>query len=375
MNQTEIETRLGRAIGAVAEIPAGYALLGRGDGVGVIVSSFPNRTVYIFGTNVAGEAKLAQNINITSFNNTDVNRTRFEGLRVKLGYPNYDPLVLYVTAYDSGEGMTALNGMSLNEEQTANAQFPDVGKIINLRLSPNNPTDLNIFVGPSGYYDISGAWHWFGGDGLDDDFTTDIAALSGTHQMAVVYLNTATGNLGRVLSTAVAGGSADKDTLDAATIAALTFAAGYILCGAVHLYAGQTAIVEADIYRSNDPRVLFPTPLTSYATLTTTDATQSTLASIAVTELQMMTITATINGVKSDYSASCGGTLTAVVRRATAGNVTLVGSVTADVHEDSAGSPTFTLDVNTGTQSARVRVTGIVAESWLWSVKYSTLVT
>lgn len=369
MNQAELERRLGHAIGAVGEIGAGYALLGRGDGAGVIVSSFPNRTVYIFGSNVAGEAKLAQGINLTA-----INKISLEGLRVKLGYPNYDPLVLYVTAYDSGEGVAALGGLSLNEQQQAAAQFPDVGRIVNGRLSPNNPTDLNIFVSPFPYYDLNGVWHSFGGDGLDTDFTSDIAALSSQHQMAVVYFDVSTGNLGRVLSTAVTGGVGDKDTLDATTIAGLTFAAGYILVGTVHLYAAQTTIEETDIYRSADPRVIYPTPLTSYATLQTTNNTQTTIASVSVAELSLVTITGTFSGAKSDYSAALSGTFVASVRRASGGNATLVG-VTVTSNEDSAGTPTFTVDADTASQTARLRCTGITAETWNFAVKYSCLVT
>jgi len=122
-----------------------------------------------------------------------------------------------------------------------------------------------------------------------------------------------------------------------------------------------------------DMRPKFSPPTRRSATLTTTNNTTTTIASIAVAELQAMTITVTVTGSKSDYSASCGGTLTAVVRRASGGNVTLVGSVTTDIHEDSGGSPTFTLDVDTGTQTARIRVTGISAEDWLWKCRYETL--
>lgn len=264
ITKDEINERIRKAVGSVAELPAGYALLGRGDGAGAIVASFTARTVYISGTNVAGQARLAQSINITLFTNPAVNRIQFEGVRVKLGYPNYDPKVLYVTSFDTGEGMDALGGLTLNEQQQQAAQYPDIGKITNLRLMPDNPPSLNIFVAPTSYYDLNGQWHWFGGDGLTDDFTDDVAALSGQHQMAVVYLDVTTGELGRALSPAVTGGVDQKDTLDVATIDDLAdasgFSAGQILCGAVHLYDGQTTIEETDVYRSADPRVIYQTP-------------------------------------------------------------------------------------------------------------------
>lgn len=363
--ETELKQRLGRAIGAVGEIPAGYAYLGNSSRV--IVSSFPNRTVYISGTNLGAEAKLAQNISLLSINNT-----KYAGARVKLGYPNYDQQVLYVTAFDTGEGVSALNGLMPPEQHTQDAIYPDIGKILNGRLTVNNPTDLNIHVAPFAYYDLDGHWRSFGGDGLDTDFTADIAALSGEHQMAVVYYDVTTRNLGYLLSTAVTGGEADKDTLDASTIEDLVSAAGYIFVGAVHLYDGQTTIEETDIYRTADPRVVYPTPLTSVATLTTSNNTQTTIASIAVSELQHITITGTFSGVKSDYSAAISGTFVAGVRRATAGDATLVG-VTVTSNEDSGGTPSFTVDADTVTDTARMRCTGITAETWNWVARYQTL--
>lgn len=133
---------------------------------------------------------------------------------------------------------------------------------------------------------------------------------------------------------------------------------------------GTDTLLSSDPAKSVDLRQFVNSNPERIFTVTTTDATVTTLASIAIAELQMATITAVINGVKSDYSAAIGGTLNAVVRRATGGNVTLVGSATTDIHEDSSGTPTFTLDVDTGTQTARFRVTGISAETWVWTVNY-----
>lgn len=116
------------------------------------------------------------------------------------------------------------------------------------------------------------------------------------------------------------------------------------------------------------------TPDTTTATVGTSDATATTLASIAVAEASLLTITGTFSGVKDDYSAAISGTFVAGVRRATAGDATLVG-VTVTSNEDSSGTPSFTVDADIGTESARLKVTGIAAETWNWSVRYSTLVT
>lgn len=110
------------------------------------------------------------------------------------------------------------------------------------------------------------------------------------------------------------------------------------------------------------------------ASVTTTDATETTVVSIPVDEGAVLTITGRVTAYISDLTAACGGTFTAVVRRAVGGNVALVGSVTADVHDDSGtGSPTFTVDVDTGTQTARIRWTGVASEDWTARTKYEVL--
>lgn len=108
------------------------------------------------------------------------------------------------------------------------------------------------------------------------------------------------------------------------------------------------------------------------AELTTTNNTQTTIASIAIAEASLLTLTGTFSGVKSDYSAAISGTFVAGVRRASGGDATLVG-VTVTSNEDSGGTPAFTVDADTGTDTARMRVTGITSEDWNWVVTYRTL--
>ncbi len=118
---------------------------------------------------------------------------------------------------------------------------------------------------------------------------------------------------------------------------------------------------------------LYPDP-TETATVATTDATETTIASIPVAEASLLTITGTFSGVLDDYSAAISGTFVAGVRRASGGNATLVG-VSVTSNEDSGGTPAFTVDADTGTQTARLRVQGISSENWNWSVKYQVLTT
>lgn len=109
-----------------------------------------------------------------------------------------------------------------------------------------------------------------------------------------------------------------------------------------------------------------------YASVQTTDATATTLASVSVSEQDCITVRALVRGAKSDYSAAVGGWVTGVVRRATGGNATLAG-VDSGVVEDASGSPTFTIDADTSTQTARIRVTGEAATTYNWTCRYEVL--
>lgn len=150
----------------------------------------------------------------------------------------------------------------------------------------------------------------------------------------------------------------------------LTVTPGYIPVGAVVLQNGQTTITGAEMWA--DFHYHF-SAVEGRATVQTTDATVTTIASVSVAEDEVVTVTATVSGAIADYSAAIGGTLMIVARRAAGGNVTLVGSVTTDVEEDSGSSPTFTADVDTGTQTVRVRVTGVAAETWNWRCTFDVL--
>lgn len=127
---------------------------------------------------------------------------------------------------------------------------------------------------------------------------------------------------------------------------------------------GTTALVEAD--DGVDAALNL-----KQAQVQTTDATQTTIASISVAEDQLVLIHALVQALRSDASEAYAAIKMAAVRRAAAGNVTLVGSV-VDIaeQEDSGGAPDATLDVDTGTQTARIRVTGEAAKTFNWKVTY-----
>ncbi|NBW12385.1 MAG: hypothetical protein EBR82_30570, partial [Caulobacteraceae bacterium] len=103
---------------------------------------------------------------------------------------------------------------------------------------------------------------------------------------------------------------------------------------------------------------------------TTTNATATTLASISVPAGDAVVVKAIVVGKKDDESAGAARELLIAARRATAGNVTQIGVAHGTLVEDSAGTPAIDADVDTGTQTVRIRVTGIASETWRWIARY-----
>lgn len=252
----DTEAAIHRALGNVTTRPAGDGYLGKGDGSGVIVADISKRTLWVQANK--GEPPtpmpLVTEIDIRSFIGV---RHELEGMRVTLGIPPRQT-VLYVTGYDQGEGLAAVGGITPSEQLASKAQFPDVGSIINFRLSPNNPADTEIYINPGWYKAADGLPAFWGGDSTVDLLTDAIAALSASeHQMAVVYIDNATGEPAIITNTAESGGINDKQVFDTTSIMEMAHSAGEVLTGAVHLYYGQTTIAEDDIYRSSAPRLMF----------------------------------------------------------------------------------------------------------------------
>lgn len=106
------------------------------------------------------------------------------------------------------------------------------------------------------------------------------------------------------------------------------------------------------------------------ATTTTTDDTETTALSVAVAEAEAVLLKAQVTALRDDYSEMYWATLNAGARRASAGNVTLVGTPTVDSDNDSSGTPAVTADVDTGSQTLRVRVTGESSKNFIWTVHY-----
>jgi len=109
----------------------------------------------------------------------------------------------------------------------------------------------------------------------------------------------------------------------------------------------------------------------------TTDATATTLWSLVVDEQTCVTVFALVSGLRDDHSEAITGMLIGGVRRDGGGNATTTGSPTVTSTEDSSGTPSFTLDADTGTQTARIRVTGEGSKNidWTATVIYMVVTT
>lgn len=108
------------------------------------------------------------------------------------------------------------------------------------------------------------------------------------------------------------------------------------------------------------------------ATVSTSDATVTTILAYAMTTSSAITIQARIIGVKTDYSAALVARLTAGWVRG-AGSPALIGTGDLYVDENSSGAPIVSVDADAGTNSARIRVQGVAAESWSWKIQYSVV--
>lgn len=103
----------------------------------------------------------------------------------------------------------------------------------------------------------------------------------------------------------------------------------------------------------------------------TTDATNTvpTGAYVAVSEGQVVLVRARVVARVSNLSAALGVEMWGIYRRASGGNVGIVGSLQGTVQEDSASAPSFTLVADTGNQRVNAQVTGVAAQVWNWKVE------
>jgi putative hemolysin len=108
----------------------------------------------------------------------------------------------------------------------------------------------------------------------------------------------------------------------------------------------------------------------SDTTVTTNDATPTTLKSVAVPNNQSITMYADIVAAKADYSAAIGGNVEATARRA-GGSLTLVGAPVVNLNTDSGGSPDLNIVVSGN--NFILQVTGEAATTYNWKALVRTV--
>jgi len=343
--------------------------LGKGDGTGTIVFSSSERLVHFFEGTLGGEirsqgvALLPSGVGIPLRNSKNN-----EGLDIQLRYgPGEQYPEVFKLLKDAYIGS---DGRSPEDQDRDRGLTPALAQLDTLRLRVVSNSNVVMVKGTYFYVRPStGQWRTVTDSALDLDGDID-ALTSGQHQLALVYFDAETGSLQRVLGTALTASATppNRSEFKDYSVANLTLPAYAIPSMAVYLYYGQ-ALAEADLYRAYDPRPLFQPTMQRWAALATSDATVTVALSIAVAEKSAITITGTVIGTNSDYSASIGGTFSATVRRATGSDVALVGTPTiTTTHDSGTGTPAVTIAEDTGTQSLIAYVQGIAAEGWLWRI-------
>jgi len=108
------------------------------------------------------------------------------------------------------------------------------------------------------------------------------------------------------------------------------------------------------------------------ASADTTDATQTTLATIAVAEDEIVMVWAWCQTIQDDGSQGYSAIKAGSYRRDAGGDVTLIGSV-ADIFEaeDSGGAPDFTFTADTTAQTVDLDWTGEAATNYAVKLTYA----
>lgn len=109
---------------------------------------------------------------------------------------------------------------------------------------------------------------------------------------------------------------------------------------------------------------------TLQSSVQTTDDIPTNLISVSVAEGEMVTLFVRLGGFQSDFSDAISGSILAGSRRATGGDVTLIGTPVIDILESDSNTD-VTVTVDTGTQALLIQVVGIAAQTWNWACTYN----
>lgn len=284
---------------------------------------------------------------------------------VQLGYDETGRLCIVSADFD---GIIAQNASPLIDNPADQNVYAVANQtqIIPLVSSPTNPASLNVRI-------VS--WIYFDGDSVINQFTGSLVDLSsyvpssGNHRLAGLFLKY---DKTVEVKTSTTKSTSDPISIDDASECYLARSLGSKCCWFWRLHDSQTSITNADSYLDGR-QFIAPDNPALYATVQTTDNTVTTLASIALAEGRMITIKGIVNGLRSTYAEAIGGSLMGTFRRATGGNITIVGAPEIHLNEDSSGSPSFTMDADTTNQVARIRVTGETSKVFNWGTKYEVV--
>ena len=104
-------------------------------------------------------------------------------------------------------------------------------------------------------------------------------------------------------------------------------------------------------------------------TVQTTDATPTTISTIAIASDSAVNISAYITGASADFSDVTGGSVQATVRN-DSGTLTIVGTSLPIVNASTTG----TFDIVVSGTNALIQVTGLAATTYNWTNRYFTVV-
>lgn len=136
-----------------------------------------------------------------------------------------------------------------------------------------------------------------------------------------------------------------------------------------------SALNDAPVEKDDSQNIIYRESWRRYTQQTTNNTpTVPSGAYVSVSEGQVVLVKLKGLGRIADLSAAVGVEVWGVFRRASGGNVTLVGSLQGTAQEDSGGTPAITLVADTVNQRVNAQVTGVTAETWNFQVDITGLV-
>lgn len=240
------------------------ALLGKGDGKGtlLVVNGRPREIWVRRSDTLEAFPVYAPASWIVPLRDGD---PRIERTEVRIGKaPGIDYYTILDSLTEAGRESTGV--VSLVEDMLYQAFYNIVANMKTLRARQTDTASNNITVdGPYVYRKPStGSLVVYTTTNVGAAVQAAITALSaGQHQLGLVYLDKETNALGLALATAAAATFTlpSRGEFTTATLAAIVLRPYWEPIGAVYLYKTQTSVVEADFYRSWEPRDWFSSAL------------------------------------------------------------------------------------------------------------------